>query len=122
MFIGSMRPSSSEVGALSISPYSSPLGDLGRLGSRRGPDSARIMVIGEAYGAEESRLSAPFVGPSGRLLSELLAAVGIDPTPSTTQTWSTSVHLPMTFANGQPMQDYPTGPLLDGLVESQTRN
>ncbi len=36
------------------------------------------MVVGEAPGAEEDRLGLPFVGPSGQLLSQLMAEAGLD--------------------------------------------
>lgn len=45
----------------------------------RGPTPARIMMVGEAPGAYEERLGQPFVGPSGKILEELLAASGVDP-------------------------------------------
>lgn len=44
----------------------------------RPPASARIVLVGEAPGADEERLGRPFVGRSGRLLDESLQAVGID--------------------------------------------
>ncbi|MDZ4791107.1 MAG: uracil-DNA glycosylase [Hyphomicrobiales bacterium] len=44
----------------------------------RGADSARIMFIGEAPGREEDLEGAPFVGPAGRLLDQMLAAIGLD--------------------------------------------
>ena len=40
------------------------------------PDS-RLMLIGEAPGAEEDRLARPFVGQSGQLLDRMLASVGL---------------------------------------------
>lgn len=43
-----------------------------------GPSDAPVMVIGEAPGAEEDRLGKPFVGPSGRLLDQMLAAIGLN--------------------------------------------
>ena len=43
-----------------------------------GNPEARLMLIGEAPGAEEDRLGKPFVGPSGRLLDRMLAWVGLD--------------------------------------------
>ena len=43
-----------------------------------GPAGARLMVIGEAPGAEEDRLGKPFVGRSGQLLDRMLAAIGFD--------------------------------------------
>lgn len=38
----------------------------------------RLAIIGEAPGAEEARQGRPFVGRSGKLLDETLAAAGID--------------------------------------------
>ena len=43
-----------------------------------GRPGARLMVIGEAPGAEEDRLGRPFVGRSGQLLDRMLAAIGFD--------------------------------------------
>lgn len=40
-------------------------------------DGPRIAIVGEAPGAEEARLGMPFVGRSGRMLDEGLAAAGI---------------------------------------------
>jgi uracil-DNA glycosylase family 4 len=45
-----------------------------------GNPAARLMLIGEAPGAEEDRLGKPFVGRSGQLLDRMLAAIGIDRT------------------------------------------
>jgi DNA polymerase len=45
----------------------------------RGNPEARLMVIGEAPGAQEDAEGLPFVGRSGRLLDQLLAAAGLDP-------------------------------------------
>ena len=42
-----------------------------------GPAGARLMIIGEAPGADEDRQGRPFVGPSGRLLERMLAAIGL---------------------------------------------
>ena len=36
------------------------------------------MITGEAPGAEEDRRGLPFVGPAGRLLDRMLAAIGLD--------------------------------------------
>jgi len=44
----------------------------------RGNPAARLLVIGEAPGAEEDRQGLPFVGRSGQLLDRLLADAGID--------------------------------------------
>jgi uracil-DNA glycosylase len=42
-----------------------------------GQPGARVMLIGEAPGAEEDREGVPFVGRSGKLLDRMLAAVGL---------------------------------------------
>lgn len=43
-----------------------------------GPPDADLMIIGEAPGEEEDRQGKPFVGPSGRLLDRMLAAIGLE--------------------------------------------
>ena len=45
----------------------------------RGDPAAKIMIIGEAPGTEEDRLGKPFVGPSGKLLDQILAAADFNP-------------------------------------------
>ena len=40
-----------------------------------GPESARLMVIGEAPGAEEDRRGEPFVGRAGQMLDAMLKAI-----------------------------------------------
>ncbi len=45
-----------------------------------GNAEASIMIIGEAPGAEEDRQGKPFVGPAGKLLDRMLAAIGLDRT------------------------------------------
>lgn len=42
-----------------------------------GDPRARVMVVGEAPGADEDRTGRPFVGRAGKLLDLLLAAVGL---------------------------------------------
>ncbi len=42
-----------------------------------GHAGAAVMVVGEAPGREEDRTGLPFVGPAGKLLDLLLAAVGL---------------------------------------------
>jgi uracil-DNA glycosylase len=42
-----------------------------------GDEDADWMLIGEAPGAEEDRLGEPFVGQAGRLLDNMLAAIGL---------------------------------------------
>jgi uracil-DNA glycosylase len=39
--------------------------------------NARIMLVGEAPGADEDRAGLPFVGRSGQLLDRMLAAIGL---------------------------------------------
>lgn len=43
-----------------------------------GPESARVMFVGEQPGDQEDRAGKPFVGPAGRLLDKALAEAGID--------------------------------------------
>lgn len=45
-----------------------------------GNPQARVMVIGEAPGADEDRLGKPFVGLSGQLLDRMLEAIHLDRT------------------------------------------
>ena len=45
-----------------------------------GDENADWMLIGEAPGAEEDRLGDPFVGQAGRLLDNMLAAIGLQRT------------------------------------------
>jgi uracil-DNA glycosylase family 4 len=42
-----------------------------------GPKTAKIIIVGEAPGADEERAGKPFVGQAGELLSELLQKAGI---------------------------------------------
>lgn len=42
-----------------------------------GPENAKLMLVGEAPGAEEDRQGLPFVGPSGQLMNAILGSVGI---------------------------------------------
>jgi len=43
-----------------------------------GLDKARLMVIGEAPGADEDRQGRPFVGRAGQLLDRMLAAIDLE--------------------------------------------
>ncbi len=43
-----------------------------------GNPEARVMLVGEAPGADEDRQGVPFVGVSGQLLDRMLAAIGLD--------------------------------------------
>jgi DNA polymerase len=51
---------------------------LGKPVPGEGPASADIFLVGQAPGAEEAETGRPFVGRSGRLLTELLKSAGID--------------------------------------------
>lgn len=44
-----------------------------------GPAHARLMIVGEAPGADEVREERPFVGKAGQTLRQFLMEVGIDP-------------------------------------------
>jgi DNA polymerase-1 len=43
-----------------------------------GPDKAKLVIVGEAPGAQEVKTGIPFTGPSGELLNLLLKHAGID--------------------------------------------
>lgn len=43
-----------------------------------GQPGARVMILGEAPGAEEDRTGKPFVGRSGQLLDRMLGTIGLD--------------------------------------------
>ena len=43
-----------------------------------GDEKADWLLVGEAPGAEEDRLGDPFVGQAGKLLDNMLAAIGLD--------------------------------------------
>jgi DNA polymerase len=45
-----------------------------------GNPQSRIMLVGEAPGADEDRQGKPFVGRAGQLLDRMLAAIGLDRT------------------------------------------
>jgi DNA polymerase len=47
-----------------------------------GNPNARLMVVGEAPGAQEDKTGLAFVGPAGKLLDLLLASVGLSRTTS----------------------------------------
>jgi uracil-DNA glycosylase family 4 len=48
-----------------------------RIGSR-GPIDSPFVIVGESPGAQELAKGVPFVGPSGRMLDDILAEVGFD--------------------------------------------
>jgi len=43
-----------------------------------GNPNSRVMLVGEAPGADEDRIGKPFMGRSGQLLDRMLAAIGLD--------------------------------------------
>ena len=43
-----------------------------------GPSNAKIVIVGEAPGAEEDRVGRPFVGGAGKILNTMLSEAGID--------------------------------------------
>jgi uracil-DNA glycosylase len=45
-----------------------------------GDPQGRVMLVGEAPGADEDRIGKPFMGRSGQLLDKMLAAIGLDRT------------------------------------------
>jgi uracil-DNA glycosylase len=46
----------------------------------RGNSEAKLVIIGEAPGADEDAQGLPFVGKSGQLLDKVIGALGYDPT------------------------------------------
>ncbi|HRQ61343.1 MAG TPA: uracil-DNA glycosylase [Alphaproteobacteria bacterium] len=48
-----------------------------------GNPKARVMLVGEAPGADEDRLGFPFVGVSGQLLDKILGSIGLSRTGET---------------------------------------
>ncbi len=61
---------------LNTTPVKRP-GERGRPVFGEGPLAPRLMLIGEAPGAEETRLGRPFMGKAGKNLDALLALAGI---------------------------------------------
>jgi len=53
-------------------------GSASRLCFADGTPGSRLMLVGEAPGAEEDRQGVPFVGRSGQLLDRMLKAIGLD--------------------------------------------
>ena len=43
-----------------------------------GPNDSKIMLIGEAPGADEDRIGKPFVGPAGQLLDKMLDCINLN--------------------------------------------
>jgi DNA polymerase len=43
-----------------------------------GNPQARVMIVGEAPGADEDRQGKPFVGVSGQLMDRMFAHIGLD--------------------------------------------
>ncbi len=76
--------------------------DLAENGSRpvfgKGPDSARVVIVGEQPGDVEERRGQPFVGPAGNLLDRALAEAGID----RSQVWVTNSVLHFKFTQAAP--------------------
>ncbi len=44
----------------------------------RGNPAANLMVVGEAPGPQENKQGKPFVGPSGKLLDQILGSIGLE--------------------------------------------
>ena len=51
-----------------------------------GNPKARVLILGEAPGADEDREGRPFVGKAGQLLDKMFAAIGLSRTSSDAQT------------------------------------
>ena len=69
----------------------------------RGSSRAALMFIGEGPGAEEDAQGLPFVGPAGKLLDKMVAAMGLELPPDVRQAiddhvrlllaWTTAINL-----------------------------
>ncbi len=62
---------------LALAAADDPAGEYARPVFGEGPAQPLVLFVGEAPGAEETRLGRPFVGRAGRQLDALLAAAGI---------------------------------------------
>lgn len=75
-------PAEITIGALRASAAGCTACDLYRQATQtvfgEGPETARLMLVGEVPGDQEDRQGRPFVGPAGQLLDRCLAAAGID--------------------------------------------
>jgi uracil-DNA glycosylase len=71
-----------------------------------GPETARVMLVGEVPGDREDRAGHPFVGPAGALLDEALALAGI----ARTDVYVTNVvkHFKYTQRGKRRIHDKPT--------------
>lgn len=80
-----------------------------------GPASAAVMLIGEGPGFHEDRQGRPFVGPSGNLLEQMLADIGL----SRQQVYITNVVKCRPPGNRDPQSDEiaTCGPYLDRQIE-----
>jgi DNA polymerase len=43
-----------------------------------GPETARVVLVGEQPGDQEDRVGEPFVGPAGKVLDRALGDAGLD--------------------------------------------
>lgn len=70
-----------------------------------GNPAARLVLIGEAPGAQEDRAGQPFVGPAGQVLNEALAEAGLD----RNQVWITNAvkFRPTTPGSGKRLKNRP---------------
>jgi DNA polymerase len=76
-------PDSSELGALAAAAEGCRGCELYKRATQtvfgEGPPDARLLMVGEQPGDAEDHQGRPFVGPSGKLLREVLDEVGLDP-------------------------------------------
>lgn len=80
-----------------------------------GPANAKIMLIGEAPGAQEDKQGKPFVGASGKFLDTLLASIGLN----RSDIFITNVvkHRPPENRDPQPSEIEACRPWLDEQIE-----
>ncbi|MFN4154832.1 MAG: uracil-DNA glycosylase family protein [Paracoccaceae bacterium] len=72
-----------------------------------GLPGARVLILGEAPGAEEDREGRPFAGPPGQLLDEMLAAIGLSREATTPETavYLTNILPWRCLGSGEPVPD-----------------
>lgn len=82
----------------------------------QGPETAEVMFIGEAPGAQEDARGVPFVGPAGKLLDRMLAAVGL----KRDQVYITNIVKCRPPQNRDPLPEEATScrPFLEGQVRA----
>ena len=80
-----------------------------------GNEKARLLILGEAPGAEEDRQGAPFVGPGGIQLDKMLASIGLSRQEVTTT--NTVFWRPPGNRTPTPQETAICAPFIERLIE-----